>query len=392
MSVELSAGNRCLQAFHQRGYDSEDEVVVCYAKLQRVAAYIFQCCGLSAAAAASVWGYNDPTRKNGAPVPLFVYITATSGGALWIAINTISLKRFPQNRDYKLSSCLDPLFAATIVSGSASTALGFAYLQAQEIANFNDKMNQEYNDATQGHQDQDDECYRDVYEKRGSFTNTDCMVCDLPGNFRRMFQFYQARPKEWFSQVVCMPTIDYKQDPWKSLHNVSLNSSESNWPCGDIYFSNIDNNTEYKILAYMSDTLRLYPPMEIVVSEINETCKLLNATGVEISMISSSLCTFHRPYETFCTNEAWKNYSTLYLENDLVTPDYQYYYQPDQVSRLLGGDSFNLQLALFGPLFLVSLLGIFGRIFVSRWHGASARTEQPLEMVTLNAEGSESEA
>lgn len=391
MAVELSTGNRCLQAFHQTGFDPEDKIIARYAKLQRVVANIIQGWSLSAATAASVWGYNDPTREDEEPVPLFVYISAASGGALWAAVNAIFVKRFFQNRLDKPSLCMDPLFAPTIVSGSAFATLGIAYLKALEMSNSIKKLKQEYEEATQEHYKQDDECDRDVFEKRNSFTNPDCTVCDLQIPFRDAPTFYQARPKDWFSEVVCLPTILNYEDVWKSLHNISMNSSQEDWPCGDIYYFGIDNRTEYNSLTYIARTLGIYPPMEVVVSEINETCKLLNATGVEISMISSSLCIFHRSYETICTNEAWKNYSTLYLESDFVMPEYHDYYQQDPVSKLLSGDNLSPQLAVFGPALLLSFLGIFARFLASKWRYTDARAEPPLEMVTLQAEGSESE-
>jgi hypothetical protein len=389
MIVELSTRDRCLQAFHRSGFDSEDAQVQRYAKVQRVVAYFFELGVIGTTTGFAIWGYNDPLRENQAPLPTFFYISASGAGAVLVAIYAIRIKRFCQNREDKPSWALEPLYAVTGASGAALATMLLVKLKAQKMADSINELNQDNSAITQEYEEQINECYQAVYDNRARFTSSDCFVCDLPTTYRGDQIFYQAKPKDWFSQIVCRPDFSYWQPQWESLHNISMNASQSDGLCSDINYEEVSNSTEYSILVYMTNVLHIRPPMEIFVYDLNETCKYLDAKGTEVWYFSSTLCLFHRPFEGACTTQEWSNYSASYLSNVNEMPEYNHYYLPDQVRNLLHDGSLNMQLLTASSVLVFSMLGILGRFLAKRWDCGRSRAEPPLEMVNLNAEGSE---
>lgn len=391
MALEVSPRSRCLQAFYQTGFDSEDAQVQRYAKVQRVVAYLVELGVLGTAAGFAVWGYNDPNRENQASLPKFFYISAAGGGTVLVAIYAIHIKRFCQYREDKPTWIVDPLIAATVTAGAALGTMWLVKLKAQEIADAIHALNQEYQTKSEIYEKQIDACYEEVFANRALFSEPDCIVCDTPSIGRISPSFYQAKPKDWFTQVVCRPDNAYRAEQWEGMHDVLVNASVSGGKCGDVDFRDEMNYTEYRILNYMSGTLRVWPPMEIDVSDpfvnaYNQTCKEVNATGMEIWSMSSTLCLFRRSFEGDCTTPEWTNYSAHYWDNALEAPTYHYYALSDQVSNLIYTDSLNTQIYPTASALLFSLIAIFGRFLSKRVKCGAARAEPHLEMANLNAE------
>lgn len=360
--------------------------------MQRVIAYLFELGFLGTTSGFALWAYNDPFRENQESLPKFFYICAASGGTVLAAIYAIRIKRFCQNREEKPSWALEPLYAVTGAAGGALAALGFVKLKAQQIADSIEELKQANLADSERYEEQINTCYQDVFDNRALFTTPDCIVCDISGLGRTAQTFYQAKHKDWFSQIVCRPDSAYWAPAWEGMHNVSMNASLDGDLCGDIYFRDVTNSTEYSLLNYMTNTLRVWPTMEIIVNDLNDSCKELDATGMEIWTFSSNLCLFRRPFEGYCTTEEWIHYSAHYWDDAGEVPEYHYYALPDQVRNLLYTDSFNVQLITVSSVLIFSMLGILGHFLARKVKCGSSPAEPPLEMATLNAEDSETEA
>lgn len=161
-------------------------------------------------------------------------------------------------------------------------------------------------------------CNNDVINQANLFTNPPCVPChyieedyDLPLNETVLQEVVKN-----FDAVVCQSPAN--QAYWPYLVNVSVNQTNSTWPCMP-EMVNVNQTWTNNITAAYDNLLNFVPPLVFEAFDVNSTCKRLTGFGTQVFVLTE-LCGLFLSFP-----DAIGNYDFDMLQ--CITPAFESYIQ-----------------------------------------------------------------
>lgn len=384
MTTALTMGQRCRRGLTAEGPVSDDPRIQHVAMFQRDLSQMSQAILLSFGTGYASWLYNDPYRKDGESLPKSFYAVAGSAGAALGAVIAYRIRKWCLDPKNSESWIAHPFIAALGAATGPTLGVAIAGVVAEQLSKQNSAQF-EINDEllAQWYARKSEisfACYKTVYEGREAFTDPSCTICEQQ-DYQSKPIFYQAYFVPNFSTYLCENNISQ----WPNLENFTDLFSTDPWPCREPMFNASVPNYMWRI--YVSQTLKIWPPMSLVVSPYNDSCLLAEGSGTKIDgRPVTDFCWlpdyFQLNPDAVCSTPEWMEFATNFSDfYRLEAPNTTFEPISQRVHELLYGDRFSQQ--FYGGIGVVTMLSLIMVIRQIAKKCAFAKQPRPLEMENL---------
>lgn len=384
MTTVLTLGQRCRRGLSSEGPIAEDLRVRNVAMFQRDLSQMCQAVILCFGTGYASWLYNDPYRKDDESLPKSFYAVAGAAGVALGAVTAYRIQQWCRNSKEVDSWIVHPFIAAFAAAAGPTVGVAIAGVYADQIGKQSSAQYDRNNELRDQWFARKSEikavCYKAVYEGRAVFTDPACSICEKQ-DYQSNPLFNQVYFVPHFSTLLCAANITQ----WPYLENYTDLYSTDPWPCREPMFNDSEPNNMWRM--FVSQSLKIWPPMSLVVSPYNDSCLLAEGSGTVIDGHPvTDLCWLpdhvHFNPNAVCATPEWVEFATNFTDfYRWEVPNTTFVPVSDRVHELLYGDTFNKQ--FYGGIGVMSMLMIIFAMRMIVKKCAFAKPKPALEMQTL---------